>query len=401
VARRHLKEMTMAAPASAISHFQALPFPARLAIGFFGLMAVAWLTRWLGGTLVPVAILLWCAVGLGVWRADRGLAWADRYPRITRALDHFAPRLVVRLTPTPSATASSQAESGSADDVSTEPSGETPAGSSASGTYVAPDLSRFVGLDDVFAEINQLVTARAGRIATLAPATLVLLIGPRGTGKSSVARVLAAELGAAGALETGRIVPLGSLEIPGLAGAYGPSDAATSDLSDRIQASVDGVLLIDDLDWLAGAAGGPAATEFGNRLLAVAHRYPRRLFVIGTGSAAAASRLDPGNRWLGQLHVRRIDFPPLSVAALRNIFLRLLDEKGLSLAAGAERAVDIQIGERRTQAGDNFDNAHAARRLVDDVLHSHGLRVHNDKTLPAEERDIVTADDVRNAMPTV
>ena len=56
--------------------------------------------------------------------------------------------------------------------------------------------------------------------------------------------------------------------------------------------------------------------------------------------------------------------------------MRLLEEKGLRLAAGADRAVQIQIEERRTQGGDEFDNAHAIRRLVDDVLHSHGLRMH-------------------------
>ena len=69
------------------------------------------------------------------------------------------------------------------------------------------DLSDFVGLDDVFAEINQLVAARASRISPVAPATLVLLVGPRGTGKSSVALALAAKLRAAGARGTDRIVP--------------------------------------------------------------------------------------------------------------------------------------------------------------------------------------------------
>jgi hypothetical protein len=99
--------------------------------------------------------------------------------------------------------------------------------------------------------------------------------------------------------------------------------------------------------------------------------------------------------------VRRIEFPRLGAASLRDIFVRLLKEKDLVLAAGAERAVDIQIEERRTQGGEGFDNAHAIRRLVDDVLHSHGLRVHNDGALPAEARHIVTAEDVRNATPTL
>jgi hypothetical protein len=191
------------------------------------------------------------------------------------------------------------------------------------------------------------------------------------------------------------------MEAPGLVGAYGPTDAATAGLSDRIQAALDGTLLIDDLDWLAGSPDRQAATEVGNRILDMARRYPGRLFVIGTGSSAAVSRLDPANRWLGQLNVRRIEFPQLSAAALRDIFGRLLEDNGLGLVAGAERAVDIQIEERRAQGGEEFDNAHAIRRLVDDVLHSHGLRVHNDGALPPEAQRIVTAEDVRNATPTL
>ena len=393
----------MAAPSGVLSHFQALPFPARLAIGFLGMMCVIWLTRWLGGLSLPLAVLLWCAVAVGVWRADGGLTWADRYPKATRLLDRFAPRVTLSWAPVPAVGASvpTREVPGTTSEASVPPrSGEAPVGSTAT-AQAAPDVSRFVGLDGVFAEIHQLVTARANRVSTVAPATIVLLTGPRGTGKSSVALALAAELRAAGALGTDRIIPLGPMETPGLVGIFGSTDAAAAAVSDRIQAALDGTLLIDDLDWLAGSPDGHAATEVGNRLLAMARRYPGRLFVIATGSVAAVSRLDPGNRWLGQLNARRIDFPPLSASALRDIFVRLLEEKGLSLAPGAGRAVDIQIEERRTQAGEEFDNAHAARRLVDDVLHSHGIRVHKGSTLPAEERRIVTADDVRNATPTL
>jgi hypothetical protein len=58
--------------------------------------------------------------------------------------------------------------------------------------------------------------------------------------------------------------------------------------------------------------------------------------------------------------VRRIDFPPLGTPALQEIFGRLLEEKGLRLAAGADRAVKIQIEARRAQGGDEFDNAYGA-----------------------------------------
>jgi hypothetical protein len=382
--------MNMAAPAGAIRQWQSLPFPVRLAGIFLAGMAMIWLTRWLGGFSLLVALLLWCAVGVSLLHASGRVAWADRYPWAAGILDGFAPRLVMGLPTAAPAPAS----------VPAPRSGEVRERTAPPAPAVAVDLSHFVGLDGVFADIDELVAARAGRISPVAPAMMVLLVGPRGTGKSSVAIALVAMLHPAGARGSDRIVAIGP-ELHGLGGSYGPSEDGLKAVSDRIQASLDGTLLIDDLDWLTAAAGGQTAAEFGNRLLAAARRYPGRLLVIGTGSAAAVSRLDPANRWLGQLNVRRIDFPTLGTAALQQIFGRLLEERGLRLAAGADPAVQIQIEERRAQGGDEFDNAHAIRRLVDDVLHSHGLRMHGAPASPEQTPAIVTADDVRNARPSL
>jgi hypothetical protein len=377
-------------------HWQLLPFPLRLAGIFLCVMGTIWLARWIGGLSVLVAVLLWCLVGIGVLHSSGRLAWTDRYPWAARVLEGFAPRLAVGLMTTPLSTEYARPTAPSPTDETRErePSPAAP---------IIRDQSRFFGLDGVLADIDELVAMRTGRINLLAPATLVLLVGRRGTGKSSVARALVAKLHRAGALSSDRIIAIAPAELPSLggAGSYGPSDDVLKAVSDRIQAALDGTLLIDDLDWLAAAAGGQAAAEIGNRLLAVARRYPGRLFVIGTGSASAISRLDPANRWLGQLFVRRIDFPALDAAALKDIFVRLLEEKGLRLATGADRAVRIQIEERRQQGGDEFDNAHAVRRLVDDVLHSHALRMRGAPASPEKTPPIVTAEDVRNASPSL
>jgi len=377
--------------AGVVGQWRSLPFPLRLAGIFLAGMAMIWLTRWLGAISVLVAFVLWCAVGIGLLHASGRLAWMDRYPAAARILEGFAPRLAMALPASVLATASAAAPPRAAETREQPPPPAPP---------VAVDLSGYVGLDGVCADIDELVVTRTGRIRPLAPATLVLLVGPRGTGKSSVALALAGKLHRAGASGSDRIVAISPTELHGLGGSYGPSEDVLRGISDRIQAALDGTLLIDDLDWLAAAAGGQAAAEVGERLLAVARRYPGRLFVIGTGSPAVIARLDPANRWLRHLYVRRIDFPPLDTAALQDIFGRLLGEKGLRLAPGADRAVQIQIEERRTQGAEEFDNAHAVRRLVDDVLYSHGLRMRGAPASP-ERASIVTAEDVRNASPSL
>src|SRR5271169_1939247 len=94
---RHGGRTNMAAPSGAIRPWQSLPFPIRLAGIFLAVMAMIWLTRWLGGISVLVALLLSCAVGIGLLHASGRLAWVDRYPWAARILDSFAPRLAMGL----------------------------------------------------------------------------------------------------------------------------------------------------------------------------------------------------------------------------------------------------------------------------------------------------------------
>jgi hypothetical protein len=385
----------MAVPSSTLGRFQGLPFVAKLAIGFLAFMAVIWLRNWLGATSVLLATLLWCVVGIGVLYASGFMTWADRYPAVTRILDGFAPRFTTRMPPVEPPPAPGHSSGG------LPPRSSSGAKATAGAMPAATDLTRFAGIEGVFDEIHSLVAARASRTNTAAPATLVLLVGPRGTGKSSVALALAADLHQAGAIQSDRIIAISESDMPGLGSSYGPTDTVLTAVNDRIRAALDGTLLIEDLDGLVGSPEGRATGELGSRILSVARAYPGRLFIVATGSAEAAGRLDPGNRWLGQLNVRRIDFPALSPEALRTIFLQQLATMNLRLAPGAERALHIQIEERRQQRGEAFDNAYAIRRLVDDVLHSQTQRLRGDTSPTDEARRIVTAEDIRNAVPTL
>jgi hypothetical protein len=148
----------MAAPSGAIGQWQSLPFPVRLAGIFLAGIALIGLTRWLGGFSALVALLLWCAIGIGLLHAGGRLGWVDRYPWAARILDGFAPRLSMS-TPVP-ATASPAPITAAA---SPRP-GEARERAPPPAPPVAVDLSRFVGLEDVFGDIDELVAARAGRI---------------------------------------------------------------------------------------------------------------------------------------------------------------------------------------------------------------------------------------------
>ena len=161
------------------------------------------------------------------------------------------------------------------------------------------------------------------------------------------------------------------------------------------------MLIIEDIDALASLAKGDAMSAIGSRLLAVARKYPGRLFVICTGSPTSPARMDADRRWLGQFSAHQIDFDNLGDEDLRNIFSRLLTTQNLSLASNADTALKNKIKELRGEAGDDFDNAYAMHRLADGVLQNRATRLQSNPQPPPSERNIIVAEDIRNVASIV
>lgn len=361
-----------------IAHWRALPFPLRIAVGVLAVVVVIWLAQWLGSASTLLALCIWTLVLTGILHASGRMPWIDRRPTISRFLNAYAPPISGSVTPKPRSAASAP---------SLRPT--------------IPDTARFAGISDVNDEIASVVASRSILKSTMAPATIVFLVGPRGTGKSSLALTMADDLYKAKVIKSDRIVAISETELPGLGSSYGPTPEILRDLTALVQSALDGVLLIDDIDQMVSLASGQVAQETGSRVLDVARRFPGRLFVLCTGSAEALAALDPARRWLGQLNVRRIEFPTLDDDALRQIFLQSLSSQGFRTEPDAERAVALRLQEIRQEGGETFDNAYAVHRFVDAVLHNHGLRLRRQPAATMAEQRVIVAADVRNAFASV
>jgi hypothetical protein len=342
-------------------------------------LSAFWLARWLGNLSLLIAGCLWVIAGLGVGHAAGRLPWLARQRTVGSFFRVYAPRLVA------------------ADIHGSIFGSRPPHGSSAEARPTIPDVSRLVGLDDVRGDIDQLVRNPDAFKNTVSPATVIMFCGPHGTGKTSLALRMAADLHAAGIVSTDLIVPLSPGAIPGLNDSYGLSQETLSTLTRHVEEACDGVLLIDDIDRLLSTTE-QAVQEVGSRILQIARRSPGRLLVICTGSDGAYARLDPGRRWLGRLKEVRIQFSDLPDDALKQIFLNLLASRRFQLAADAETALRIRLREIRGEHGDEFDNAYAVQRLVDAVLHNQALRLRQASLQNSAQQMVIAAEDVRHAV---
>lgn len=224
------------------------------------------------------------------------------------------------------------------------------------------ELDALIGLDAVKSEVHRLVelvkfnAARQKNGLGSEPLTShFVFTGNPGTGKTTVARIIAGIYRKLGVLKKGHLVEVDRSKL--VAGYIGQSAIQTNA---AVDAAMDGVLFIDEAYSLV--AGGP--NDYGGEVIATLLKRMEdardRLVVIAAGYTGEMERFVSSNPGLKSRFTKFIDFPDYTAAELTRIFASMASSNDYVCS----RAVLDEVGRRLSASVTSGSAANGNARLV-------------------------------------
>ena len=257
------------------------------------------------------------------------------------------------------------------------------------------ELNALIGLQPVKEEVTKLTNfikiqqmRKQKGMATTPVSYHCVFTGNPGTGKTTVARIVAEIYKQLGILKKGHLV---ETDRSGLVAEYvGQTAVKTNKIIDE---ALDGVLFIDEAYSLVQGGANDYGTEAISTLLKRMEDDRDRLVVILAGYSAEMQQFIDSNPGLQSRFNRYINFTDYEAEDLKNIFVMQVSKNDYQLTAEAERELVAILDKAISTKDKNFGNGRYVRNLFEKTIENQASRLASVGEITNEMLSTIEAED--------